>query len=283
MNEILISNPAKINLYLDVLGKRPDGYHELQMIMQRISLYDDIYVSKTNSGIEVTCDKAHIPTGEKNIAYKAAKVFKDKFGIKEGVRVHIKKMIPDGAGLGGGSADASAVLMAMNEIFDVHLKKKDLIDIGRMVGADVPFGLFNGTALAEGIGENLTGVKINTRPYVVLVKPEFSISTASVYSRYMVNKRPEQYCVEGMIKALENGDVNEIGKNLYNSLETVSCKDFPEIDDIKRKLIELGAKGSLMSGSGSAVFGIFDDKELADKSFSLFKKEYSQAFLVQMV
>lgn len=283
MNEITISNSAKINLYLDVVGKRPDGYHELQMVMQKISLYDEIYVSKVKSGIEVTCDKEHIPTGEKNIAYKAAKMFKDKLDIKDGVKIHINKKIPDGAGLGGGSSDASAVLMAMNELFEMYLQKEELIDIGKAVGADVPFGLFYGTALAEGIGEKLTRIKMNARPYVVLVKPEFSVSTANVYSRYKVHKRPEQFSVEGIIKALDTGDINDIGKNLYNSLETVTCIDFPEINDIKQKLIEQGAKGSLMSGSGSAVFGIFDDHQFAEISCSVFKEKNKQVFLVELV
>lgn len=283
MNELTIKAPAKINIYLDVVGKRPDGYHELQTVMQSISLYDEVSVTKIPCGIQLTCDKDYIPTDERNIAYKAAKAFKDKFEIKDGVKIHLEKKIPVGSGLGGGSVDAASVLLAMDHLFEASVKKEELIELGKSIGADVPFCLLGKTALAEGIGERLTQISNSADWDIVLIKPRFSISTAMVYKNYKMQERPPNVSAKGMIDALESGSVTGVASNMYNALESVACNEYPEIEHIKKRLIEAGAKGALMSGSGSSVFGLFEDKESAKDSYGRFRKKYQQVYLVKMI
>jgi len=282
MNEFCIKAPAKINLYLDVLGKRPDGYHDLKMIMQTVSIYDEIKLKKIHSGIELSTN-AKIPTGEKNTAYKAAKLMISKFGLQAGVNIEIKKNIPTGAGLAGGSADAAAVIKGMDQLFNLGQKDEYLAQIGKNVGADVPFCVIGGTAIAEGIGEKITQLTSFNDIDIVLVKPDFSVSTAYVFGKYVGDQSIVKPCIQELISSMKNHDTQTAGKNLYNALETVTVVDYPIIAEIKSELVKLGADGSLMSGSGSTVFGIFKNTEKAKIAFNHMNLKYKATFLVKTI
>jgi 4-diphosphocytidyl-2-C-methyl-D-erythritol kinase len=279
VDNITIQAPAKINLYLDVLGRRPDGYHDLKMIMQAISLYDEICISKTESGIQVDCNYLYVPTGEKNIAYKAAKLMLEKFDIKQGVNISIKKQIPVAAGLAGGSSDAAAVMKGISELFNLKIDEQSLAVLGRDVGADVPFCIIGGTAIAEGVGEKLTTLKPFSQVPIVLVKPDFGVSTAYIFKKYnhFSAQSPDS---KTLIEALAEKDVYKVGKNLYNALEAVTAEEYPIIKEIKEILNNYGSAGSLMSGSGPTVFGIFDNSKKAVDAYNSLRGKYGQVFLV---
>lgn len=281
MNNIFIQVPAKINLYLDVLGKRSDGYHNLKMIMQTISLFDDVYIKKIDDGIKVYCDTVGVPEDETNTAYKAAQLMINQFNLNQGVEIRIKKRIPLAAGLGGGSADAAGVIRGINRLFGLNLNLEDLMAIGKKVGADVPFCILGGTALAEGIGEFLTPLEPFSGVPIVLVKPHFGISTAEVYKKFDENEQPSR--VYGsffdIIEGIKLKDVNKVGRSLFNALEAVTAKEFPVIEEIKNLLIQNGAVGSLMSGSGSAVFGLFDNQNNAQKAYNNLKARFRSYLL----
>jgi len=282
MNEILIKAPAKINLYLDILGKRPDGYHDLKMIMQTVSLYDEISLKKIDTTIELSSD-APMPTGEKNTAYKAAKLMIDTFGIKSGVKIEIKKKIPMGAGLAGGSTDAAGVIKGMNEMFELGQNQEELAKLGKKVGADVPFCVIGGTAIAEGIGEQITVLDKFNDVDIVMVKPDFSASTAYIFGKYCGDDLREKPGIEKLIESMRNRDIKEVGKYLYNALETVTAIEYDEIDKIKSKLLELGAQGPLMSGSGSTVYGLFQCRQEAEFAVEELSQKYKQLFLVKTI
>lgn len=274
---MLYSAPAKINLSLDVLKKRSDGYHELKMIMQTVSLYNKIDITK--------CDKIHIGSSESpsssenfSITHKAASLFFEYTGINGGCKVIITKNIPDGAGLGGGSSDAATVLIALNEIYNTNLSDEELIGIALKIGADVPFFILKGTCLAEGIGEKLTKIENNTNPYVLIYKPDFSISTKWAYENLKLTGKPE-YDIDNIVENLKDKDYKF--DNIFNYLENVSVSEYPEILHIKNKMKSLGATASLMSGSGSSVFGIFDNEIVAKKAFESFEK--NRVFLTKFI
>lgn len=269
--------PAKINLSLDVLKKRSDGYHELKMIMQTISLYDEIDIEKADE-ISIDSNKKDIPLNNKNLAWKAAELFFKYTGIDGGCKIYITKNIPDGAGLGGGSSDAATVLIALNEIYSTNLSKTELINIAVKIGADVPFFILKGTCLAEGIGEILTKIENKTNPYVLIYKPEFSISTKWAYENLKLESKP-YYDVNKIAENLKNKDYKF--NDIFNYLEDVSISKFTEISIIKNKMKTLGATGSLMSGSGSSVFGIFDDEIKAKEAFKHFNK--NRTFLTKFI
>ena len=279
MDNITIQAPAKINLYLDVFGKRPDGYHDLKMIMQAISLYDEINISKIESGIQVDCNYQYVPTGEKNIAYKAASLMLEKFNIKLGVNIRIKKQIPVAAGLAGGSSDAGAVMKGITELFKLDIDVLSLAALGREIGADVPFCIMGGTAIAEGVGEKLTTLKPFSKVPIVLVKPNFGVSTAYVFKKYIQfnTERPDP---KALIEALAEKDAYKAGKKLYNALEMVTAEEYPVIREIKSSLNSYGAVGSLMSGSGPSVFGVFDNSQKAVDAYKGLSGKYGQVFLV---
>lgn len=268
MNSICVKARAKINLSLDVLGRRNDGYHDVQMIMQSISLHDDIYIDCIDKrSIEIKCDKRWVPSNSDNIAYKAAAVMMDKYHLPKGVSIRIVKKIPVAAGLAGGSADAAAVLKGMNELFSLNLKEQELMLLGKSIGADVPFCVKGGTALAEGIGEILTEIAPLKNVSIVLVKPRISVSTAWVYKNLDIGKislRPNTGLIVNFIK---NQNVENIAKNMVNVLETVTLNRYGVIVEIKDKLVSLGALGSMMSGSGPTVFGIFGSKMEAENAY----------------
>ena len=255
---------AKINLMLDILKKLDNGYHSLFMIMQSVDLYDTVSVEK-NCGDEIIikCDADGVPCNEKNIAYKAAALMIETFGIKEGVSISIRKRIPVAAGLAGGSADCAAVIKGMNEIFKLGLDEEKLMELGSKLGSDVPFCIMEGTALAEGTGNILTRVDNCPELNMVLVKLPVSVSTATVYKNLNCYELPFHPDTEKMLVYIKNKNAKDIASALSNVLETVTIKMHPRIDTIKEKLVENGALGAVMSGSGPTVFGIFADKQAA--------------------
>ncbi|MBE6007619.1 MAG: 4-(cytidine 5'-diphospho)-2-C-methyl-D-erythritol kinase [Lachnospiraceae bacterium] len=264
MTSILLKARAKINLTLDVTGKREDGYHFVKMIMQTISLCDTVLIKKVHKpGIWLKCDVKWLPCDERNIAYKAAALMIETFGIKQGVSISIRKRIPVAAGLAGGSADCAAVIKGMNDIFELGLDEQSLMEIGSKLGSDVPFCIMEGTALAEGTGNILTRLEPCPELNMVLVKLPVSVSTATVYKNLNCYELPFHPDTEKMLCSIKNKDVGDIASGLSNVLETVTIKMHPRIDNIKNKLIENGALGSVMSGSGPTVFGIFADRQTA--------------------
>ncbi|HHV58833.1 MAG TPA: 4-(cytidine 5'-diphospho)-2-C-methyl-D-erythritol kinase [Clostridiaceae bacterium] len=271
MNLITAKAHAKINLSLDVLGKREDGYHELRMIMQEVELHDIITVEIISKGIEICCNNPKIPTDEANTAYRAAKLLLDEYKIQKGVKISIEKRIPAAAGLGGGSSDAAAVLKSMNQLFNLGLGEVSLQDLSVKVGADVPFFVDGYTQLAEGIGEKLAKVASMKPLDILLVNPGIEVSTAWVYRNLNLNAVTERPDTELLINAVMQNDIERLARNMKNVLETVTEKKYGIISEIKRQLKENGALGSLMSGSGPTVFGIFRDASLMENARSKFK------------
>ena len=253
MNELILRTPAKINLCLSVLGKRPDGYHEVEMVMQAVGLYDEVTVRLAGRGITVRCDSDAIPSGEGNIAYRAAREMLDLSGRPSGIAIEIKKNIPVAAGLGGGSSDAAAVLVACNRLLGAGFGRERLTEIGTRLGMDVPFFLHGPTALAKGRGELLTSLPSPPKFWVLLVNPGFETSTAWVYKNLSFGLTKKGDCTN--IAGLK---VSQIARSLHNDLETVTAAAHPVIGEMERSLLDAGALGVCMSGSGPTVFGIFD-------------------------
>ena len=265
---------GKINLGLDVVRKREDGYHEVRMIMQTVDLYDRITMERMESGIRVTANLPYVPDGEGNLAYRAAKLLMEEFGITEGISIEIKKMIPVAAGMAGGSTDAAAVLVGVNRMFGLGLTKKELMERGVRLGADVPYCILRGTALSEGIGEILTELPAPPPCTLVIAKPPVSVSTKEVYGRLDLKAlRPEDHPdIDGMAEAIRTGDLAGITSRLGNVLELVTEPAHPEITRIKGLLLENGADGALMSGSGPTVFGMFKDRRKAERACALLRE-----------
>jgi 4-diphosphocytidyl-2-C-methyl-D-erythritol kinase len=273
MNSLELKARAKINLSLDVLGKRPDGYHLVRMIMQTVELHDKIVLETIPGGIEIACSCPGVPPGTENIVYKAARLLQKECKIKKGIRIKIKKNIPIAAGLGGGSSNAAAVLKGMNAIFSLGLQQAELMKLGAEIGADVPYCIKGGTALAEGIGEILTGLGTFKGVNIVLVKPKIKVSTAWVYNNLdlaAVQSRPD---TQALIKAILSKRIADVASNMKNVLEVVTARRFAVIEEIKGRLIELGALGSVMTGSGPSVFGVFGDFESAQKAYYAVKNQ----------
>ncbi|MBQ2819712.1 MAG: 4-(cytidine 5'-diphospho)-2-C-methyl-D-erythritol kinase [Clostridia bacterium] len=258
---------AKLNLYLDITGIMPDGYHALRSVMQSIDLYDTVKVEKADT-IRLTVDKKYIPTDERNTAFKAAKAFFEATGIQGGAEIFIKKIIPVGAGMAGGSADAAAVLNLLNILYGMPLSAEELSDVALKVGADVPFCLEGGTMLAEGKGEKLTPLPKLAKCFFVVVKPFFSVSTKDAYKMFD-EQGGDCPNVDGILSALEQRNIHQVCSSMGNDLERCIASRHPEINEIKDKLIGLGAIGAMMTGSGSAVFGVFENmiqaQQAADK------------------
>ncbi len=266
MNEIKLKAYAKVNLGLDVLRRREDGYHDVKMVMQNIDLYDKVSIRKIKTDdIIVKTNLSYLPCDQNNLVYRAAKIIRDEFDIHTGVYIDLYKFIPVAAGMAGGSADAAAVLYGMNELFELGLSLNELMERGVKLGADIPYCLMGGTALAEGIGEKLTGLKTCPECYFVVAKPPFSVSTKLVYERLKLDENTKHPDIDGIIEAINNDDIVGVAKRLGNVLETVTSKEYPDIESIKARMIECGALNSLMSGSGPTVFGIFNDRELAEQ------------------
>ncbi|MDD5688460.1 MAG: 4-(cytidine 5'-diphospho)-2-C-methyl-D-erythritol kinase [Elusimicrobia bacterium] len=267
MAEVKLKANAKVNLFLDVLNKRKDGYHNIKTIFQEISLSDDIFIREIKKGIKIFCSNPKIPTGKKNLVYKAADLLKKYFNIKKGLEIKIKKRIPIGAGLGGGSSDAAAVLKGLNKLWNLKISKNIIIKMAKQIGADVPFFIEGGRCLATGIGDKLKKIPVKDEFYVI-VKPNFEISTKFVYSRLKVlTKSKKKYSINGH----------------YNRLEDVVIPLYPEIKRIKDKLVFYGADYSLMSGSGSCVFGIVKNKTTGGEIRKHLGKEGYSVWLVHAV
>ncbi len=268
MDKLALKAYGKINLGLDVLRKRPDGYHDLKMIMQMVDVYDDIIITKTDRKDEiiVATDKFVLENEKGNLAYMAAKLLFDEFNIHQGIEIKINKRIPIAGGMAGGSSDCATTLMGINEMFDLKLSKEDLMKRGVKLGADVPYCVLGKTAIAEGIGEILTPLPTPPSCYVIIAKPPVSVSTAFVYGNIRadeITKRPD---IDGMAEAIKNGDLYKMSSLLYNVMEDVTVPEYPIIADIKKMMIENGALNSIMSGSGPTVFGIYDNLEKAENT-----------------
>lgn len=266
---------AKVNIALDAIGKREDNYHLLRMIMQTVDLYDVIDIEKSNdSSISISCNKHYVPTDERNLAYKAAVLFRENFNIKDGVKISIKKNIPVAAGMAGGSTNAAAVLVMMNKLFKVNASLEELKELGLKIGADVPYCIEGGTALCEGIGEVITPLKPFENKILVVLKPNFGVSTKEVYTNLDINKIRKHVNIEELIEAMENDDLNYVAKNMKNVLENVTLKKHSVLKTIKEDMRRSGALGAMMSGSGPTVFAFFDDMLTAQKSFEFLKNKY---------
>lgn len=267
MDTIRLKARAKINLGLDVVRRREDGYHEVKMVMQMLRLYDQIDIEKTQeSGILVRSNLSFLPTDERNIAYKAAKVMIDQFGLEQGVIIRIEKHIPVAAGMAGGSTDCAAVLYGMNKLFGLRLNQKKLRELGVKLGADVPYCLMRQTALSEGIGEILTPISPLQDCPILIAKPSVSVSTRHVYEHLKLDEQTMHPDIDGIVTALADGDLYGVTDRMANVLETVTVPEYPVIDEIKKQMMASGAVNALMSGSGPTVFGIFDDEEKAKKA-----------------
>ena len=269
MDKIQLKALAKINLGLDVLRRREDGYHEVKMIMQTIGLYDDLELRKVKQpGIQVKTNLYYLPANENNLVYKAAKLLMDEFGIDDGISINLQKKIPVAAGMAGGSSDAAAVLWGVNQMYGLGLSRKDLMERGVKLGADVPYCVLRGTALAEGIGEKLSVLPAMPKCYILIAKPGISVSTKFVYENLHANDlRPEQHPdIGAMIDAMQQKNLPLLASRMGNVLETVTVSAYPIIDEIKKCMIETGALGSMMSGSGPTVFGIFDSQAKARRA-----------------
>ncbi len=277
---------AKINLTLDVVGKREDGYHELDMIMQSVSLFDSISVRTGcgGEGISVKSNARHIPNDDRNIAVKAAKAFLEHTGMKnDGIAIVIEKRIPSCAGLAGGSADGAAVIRLLDELYETALPFEKLAEIGAAVGSDVPFCLMGGTARARGRGERLLKLPDMPECFIVLCKPRAGMSTKSVFGGLdlaAIEKRPD---TEAVISAIERGSLCEIASGVNNTLEGVVSAQCPEIQKIKTSLLQNGAIAAAMTGSGSTVFGIFDSEELAKRGYGAMRLCYDDAYLTRPI
>lgn len=277
--KITLKAYAKINLMLDILSRLENGYHDLFMIMQSVSLYDEVTVEKTQgSDITISCSTDGIPTDEKNIAHKAAKAFFAYTGIKnEGIHIHLEKNIPHAAGLAGGSTDGGAVIVALDKIFGTALREKDIINIGKTVGADVPFCALGGTMLAQYTGTVLSHLPDLKLPYIIIVKPEQDVSTVAAYSAFDTAERVRHLDKTAMLQAVINEDL----PNVYSKVDNV-FEQFIDVSDrviIKNIMRNHGAKCACMSGSGPSVFGIFEDGEKAEKCLEALKKDYAQSYL----
>ena len=264
MESIRLKARAKINLGLDVLGKREDGYHEVRMIMQTIGIYDRIIINKIpEDEIRIVSNLSFLPVNENNLIYKAAKLLKYKYNFAGGVEVNLNKFIPVAAGMAGGSTDAASTLFGINKLFDLGLSTKTMMELGVGIGADVPYCVMRGTALAEGIGEKLTRLKSVPHMWIVIAKPSINVSTKLVYENLDMGGVSTHPDIDGIISAINEQNIEQIALRMGNVLETVTIPLYPVIQDIKNDMITHGAYNAMMSGSGPTVFGIFPDEQTA--------------------
>lgn len=280
MDSMKLKAYAKINLGLDVLRKREDGYHEVRMVMQMVNLYDRIeLVKKKNPGIEVKTNLYYLPTNQDNLVYKAANLLIEEFQIKEGIQIHLRKYIPVSAGMAGGSSDAAAVLFGMNRMFRLGLSLEELMKRGIKLGADVPYCIMRGTALSEGIGEKLTPLPSVPSCKVLIAKPAVSVSTRFVYENLKLQELNSHPDIDGIIENIKKKDIRGMAERLGNVLETVTIPAYPVIEDIKNVMKEQGALNALMSGSGPTVFGLFIEEKQARAAWEKVKSLAKQSYL----
>ena len=268
MGLLLEKAKAKINLTLDVIRKRTDGYHEVEMVMQSVDLCDRLTFQQNHtSRIELSSNISHIPLDERNLVYKAAELIRQEYGIKSGVAIYIDKHIPVAAGLAGGSSDAAATLRGLNQFWNLGLSFEQLRMLGSRIGSDVPFCIEGGTAIATGRGERLESITPLPPFWIVLVKPSISVSTADVYRNLKIDEITEHPSAERMTEAICTGDLNQVADCLGNVLESVTFKMHPEVEKIKQQLIKFGAAGALMSGSGPTLYGLVDREAKAMRMY----------------
>lgn len=267
MEKVFQKAYAKINIGLDVLRRRADGYHEVRMIMQTVDLFDELVIEKrTQAGIELQTDNSELPLDGNNLIYKAAKLLLGEKKISEGVKITLTKRIPIAAGMAGGSADAAAALRGLNELFEMGYSVQELQELGVKLGADIPYCIVGGTMLSEGIGEILTPLPAPPECFLVIAKPDINVSTGFVYGNLHADRLVWHPDIDGMIGAIESGTLRGITDRLGNVLETVTAKEYPVIEELKELLRVKGAENALMSGSGPTVFGIFREKEKAGQA-----------------
>ena len=269
MQSVIIKAMAKVNLGLDVLRRRENGYHDVKMVMQTVNLYDTLTLEKReDTQIVITSNVGELPLTEDNLIYKAAKLLFDATGEEKGVQIHLDKQIPIAAGMAGGSTDAASTLLGLNELFKFGFDKKELAEIGVRIGADVPYCIYGGTYLSEGIGEMLTKLPDAPECYVVIAKPEIGVSTKYVYENLHIETVTDHPDVDGMVEAIKAGSLDGVTDKMANVLERVTIGRYPEIARMKACLEENGAKKALMSGSGPTVFAVFEEEETARKALN---------------
>lgn len=275
MDRMQLKAMAKINLGLDVLRRRADGYHEVRMVMQTVHIFDQLQLEKRREeGIFVRTNLYYLPENENNLVYKAAKILREEFRLTGGIAIHLKKYIPVAAGMAGGSSDAAAVLFGMNRMYDLGLSMEELMERGVKIGADVPYCIMRGTALAEGIGEILSPLPPMPPCTILVAKPGIGVSTRFVFENLKANELENHPNIDGMVEALGSHDLRVLAgcMNPGNVLETVTIPAYPVIQKLKNVMMDCGALTALMSGSGPTVFGIFESRQAAKRAYGTFKR-----------
>ncbi len=280
---MMLKAHAKINLSLDIVGRREDGYHLLEMVMQSLELHDEVTLTEINKGISLSCNKKYVPDDHRNIAYKAAQMMMDEKKIKKGINIEISKNIPVAAGLGGGSSNAAAVLKGMNELFELGMSQEELMAMGLKLGADVPYFLVGGTALCKGIGEDVIPLKPFADQIVLLVKPSFGVSTKEAYSLFSLDKVKKHVDTRELIEAMNQIDYQKMNYYQRNLLENVVLRKYPILKTVKKTLHRYGASTALMSGSGSTIYGIFENAKAAENAATALDKGGNTVILTKTI
>jgi 4-diphosphocytidyl-2-C-methyl-D-erythritol kinase len=301
LKEIRIESPAKVNLFLEVLGKRENGYHNVETVLETVDLCDDIILKEIKEGIEIESDFPSLPLGRENLAYQAAFLLKKRLGLKKGIQLTINKRIPLASGLGGGSSNGASVLLGLNKLWDLDLSYEELLGLAREIGADVPFFLRKGRALGRGRGDELWPLPQSPTLHFILIFPGFEISAEWAYKNLRAcppkldlsaeaspqagerrrDLTKERQSIKMILSALKSGDMGKVANSIYNRLEEVVIPKHPLIARIKERFLELGARGTLMSGSGSSVFGLAEDGKRAKEIYDKIKKDFRKIFLLK--
>ncbi|MFD2115479.1 4-(cytidine 5'-diphospho)-2-C-methyl-D-erythritol kinase [Paenibacillus yanchengensis] len=276
--------PAKINLVLDVLSKRTDGFHEVEMIMTMVDLADRLEMEPLDrDAIIISSQAGYIPLDEKNLAFQAARLLKDRYDVSQGVYIHLDKKIPVAAGLAGGSSDAAATLRGLNRLWQLNIPEQELCTLGAELGSDVPFCVTGGTAIARGRGEKLEVIASPPQCWVVLAKPPINVSTADIYGKFRLHEQRERPSITQMRQALENKSFAQMCTKLGNSLENVTLQLYPEVKQLKESMIKLGADGVLMSGSGPTVFGLVSKEAKLARIYNGLRGFCKEVYVVRML
>ncbi len=285
MKEVKIDSYSKVNLTLNILAKRQDGYHNIETIMQSINLADRVFIKEEKEGIKIKCNHPQVPIDDQSLAYRSAEKILNRCRVTKGVKIEIDKKIPLASGMAGGSANSASILVGINKLFTLNLSNEDLRGMGEELGMDVPFCIQNGTALAYHRGEKVTSLSpVNPPLWIIIINPGFEIPTKWAYNNLDLNLiKREKNNTKAMLEALKGGGARGIAKNLFNSFEELIIEKYPEIGKIKDRLIEEGALGALMSGSGSTVFGIAQNEEQALKIYKNLKSEYKSIWIVHSI
>ncbi len=284
MDSIQLKAMGKINLGLDVIRRRPDGYHEVKMVMQTVNLYDKVRITvNAKPGIRVSTNLPFLPVNENNIVYKAAQQLIDAYDLNQGVTIELEKHIPVAAGMAGGSTDGAAVIFGMNRLFRLGMSRQQMMEAGLKLGADVPYCIMRGTALSQGIGEILTPLPGMPDCHILIARPGISVSTKFVYENLKLDQIHRHPDIDGVVSAIEAGDLKRMADKIENVLESVTIPAYPVIEDMKALMKKQGALNALMSGSGPTVFGIFEDEQRARTAFEAMKESQlaKQIFLAR--